>query len=235
MHATDELLNNAVIISSTGGGVARAIAASALHTWELRNFSRDWGLLGPRAVTDAWVQGRLDRPSSTIYAAQTFGFSTCAPRQASTTASGTDAGGGSSKIHTTCTEYSGSDLPIDCPVEDSEWQAYLEGRVAQHGIKTLRPSGSACAVDLWSLSGPAPDLHLRSIRGRLVQMACPVTASKAGLSPQRRDADGHTVRLQSDGDALSPGGGRRTSIFPVRLDANEQHRSQDKQPHRDSD
>jgi hypothetical protein len=196
MRLTDELLNNAVLISSEGRGVAAAIAASALHTWELRNFSHEWGLLGPRAVTEAWVQGRLGAPSSSIYAAETFGFSTCARRATTATTVPSPKPAGMNTL--TCTDFSGSDLPIDCPVEDVDWDEYLKGRLAQHGIKTLIPSGIGCSNGLWTFSGPASDYHLRSIRGRLARRVCPATASKAGLGSERgSSSSGRTAHLAS--------------------------------------
>ena len=131
-----ELLNNAVLVSARPGGrIPRAIAASALRTLERfggngssgrgnrsgesatdRCYHRcestidQWGLLGPRATTDAWVwEGLLDDPSSRLYGAPTFGFESCG-RPAPTAAAGSTAW--SSKPGIWCVDRSSSVHPV---------------------------------------------------------------------------------------------------------------------------
>lgn len=73
-----ELVNNAVLVSVLpGGDLPRELATSTLYSWARFNYSGSWGLLGPRAVTEAWVEGVLVRASAKLYAAETFGFATC--------------------------------------------------------------------------------------------------------------------------------------------------------------
>ena len=147
--------------------------------WGSNATNEAWGLLGPRAVTQAWVDGTLLAEGAHLYAARTFGYVTCGAafdglrhEGGSFPSSWFDGGWGGwfRTPQTRCTEFSSSALPIDCDVSNDEWLAYRsQGTLVQHGLKSLwarrdDPSSVTCVHD-----GP------RSLRHRLVAERCPAS------------------------------------------------------------
>jgi hypothetical protein len=151
-----ESCNGAVLVSrSAGGRVPRAIAEAALSSWHRWNDSRspvrlgEWGIVGPRATSEAWVSGVLSAARGRLYAPETFGYMTC----------------GATAADRSCAEFSTSNLPIDdARTTDAEWQAFKAGRLAQHGIKSLLPppSKGLCSdtTRRWCVQRRHPCTHL---------------------------------------------------------------------------
>jgi len=135
------------------------IAHSALDSWVRWNYSGEARLRSARAATEAWVEGLLNPHSQTstrLYAAETFGYATCTARKNATAAT-------PSPLFTSaerCAEFSVGELPIDEKASEDEWQRFLDGRLAQHGLKTLPRPG---------------DSDPTSIRRRLVNSRCSAT------------------------------------------------------------
>lgn len=105
-----EACNGAVLISrSAHASVPKAIARSALESWVAWNFSGEWGIIGPRATTQAWVKYSDQLGADfRLYSPETFGFVTCGRH-----------GGGVSLISSSrqeaeeCVAFSTSSLPLD--------------------------------------------------------------------------------------------------------------------------
>ena len=153
-----ESANGAALVSrEPGSPVPCAIARAGLTSWRAANFSGDWGVLGPRATTEAWV-GRAGSlgPSFRLFAPETFGFVTCGRRSisrwrgegaasgggAEPTAGGGEARGGEAAsgggdtatarvTEEACASFSSSDLPVDEPsTSDEEWRLFTLHRVS---------------------------------------------------------------------------------------------------------
>ncbi len=165
-----QLLNNAVLVSrSPNGSLPRAMARCALRS--LADAAPiGWGLLGPRAATEAWVGSSVWRPQWRLYSESIFGFVAC----------GRDHDGA-----VRCVDYSSSDLPLDCETDAVGWEAFREGRLAQHGIKNLRFHSRARA---WR--GPTCEQGPGTLRARIAQEACPaawaLSGSQAAAGRRRR-------------------------------------------------
>ena len=127
-----EAMNGAVIISrDQSATIARRIAIIGLESWESWNFTDQWGVIGPRAVTLAWLAGGLGSDAK-LYDGATFGFVTCATYGRRNSAHGPGD---------ECKDFSSSALPIDDPnASDRDWEQFLATRVAQHGLKSLLPA-----------------------------------------------------------------------------------------------
>ena len=232
-----ESCNGAVLVSRSASAVLpRVIARVALRSWESWNHSGEWGILGPRAVTQAWAAHRGELGSDfRLYSGETFGFVTCGRR----------GPGAAADMNEGCAAFSTSELPIDDgQADDDDWLAYVGRRLAQHGIKSLLPAathasclerGHKCTSALCverepppSLAGEAeavaPDPSARdprmrplgrSLRTRLAESRCPATWRTHGPPPcERRRAQ---PKLQPKGPPSAEASSRATPTSQPRL------------------
>lgn len=190
-----ELLNNAVLISAApNGSLPRRIARSALLSLEsslessveaaattahhrlhgaqhgVVSGGEAWGVLGPRAATEAWVGlPAWRRAPWRVYEPTLFGFVTCGREHAGTVR---------------CVEYSSSDLPLDCETDEAGWRDFARRRLAQHGVKNLRFHGRQRA---WR--GPTCAQGPGTPRARIAMQSCPASwelAAKQSIGPLPR-------------------------------------------------
>jgi hypothetical protein len=167
LHA---LLSNAVLVSRRpNGSLPREIARCAWRS--LGALGAGAGadgsgaarlevsdLLGPQAATEAWVESSAWRPPWRLYSETLFGFAAC----------GRDHDGASR-----CVDYSSSDLPLDCEIGATGWDAFLHGRLAQHSIKSLRFNWRARRYPEHGEGRPACEQGQGTLRARIAQEACP--------------------------------------------------------------